>query len=107
MRYYKHLYLSEGLKKKKEKVIRKLENNKVQIEVYLITVPEQGENQLEILDSDLFLQPSFPKKEYFVAGIAKGYEEALELVEEMTKEVYNETKGADIRSYILRKEQED
>ena len=107
MRYYKHLYLSEGLKKKKEKVIRKLENNKVQIEVYLITVPEQGENQLEILNSALFLQPSFPKKEYFVAGIAKGYEEALELVEEMTKEVYNETKGTDVRSYILNREQEE
>ena len=38
--------------------------------------------------------------------IAKEYEEALELVEEITKEVYNETKGADIRSYIIKKEQE-
>ena len=26
MRYYKHLYLTEGLEKKKEKIIRKLEN---------------------------------------------------------------------------------
>ncbi len=25
MRYYKHLYLTEGLEKKKEKIIRKLE----------------------------------------------------------------------------------
>ena len=65
MRYYKHLYLSEGLKKKKEKVIRKLENNKVQIEVYLITVPEQGENQLEILNSALFFAALFPEKRVF------------------------------------------
>ena len=41
-----------------------------------------------------------------MVGITKGYEEALELVEQITKEVYNETKGADIRSYILNKEQE-
>ncbi len=41
-----------------------------------------------------------------MVGIVKGYEDALELVEEIVKVVYNETKGADIRSYILRKEQE-
>ena len=27
MRYYKHLYLTEGLEKKKEKIIRKLESH--------------------------------------------------------------------------------
>ena len=30
MRYYKHLYLTEGLEKKKEKIIRKLEAGKLQ-----------------------------------------------------------------------------
>ena len=39
-------------------------------------------------------------------GIAKGFDEALEVLEEITKNVYNETRGADIRSYILNKEQE-
>ena len=52
------------------------------------------------------LQPDFPKKDFFVVGIGKGFEETLELVEEITKEVYNKTKGADIRGYILKKEQE-
>ena len=30
MRYYKHLYLTEGLEKKKEKIICKLEAGKLQ-----------------------------------------------------------------------------
>ena len=90
MRYYRYLYLSEGLKKKKDR----------------ITLSCNGNNQLEIWNSVLFLQPSFPQTDHFVVGITKGYEEALELVEQITKEVYNETKGADIRSYILNKEQE-
>ena len=34
MRYYKHLYLTEGLEKKKEKIIRKLESGKLQLSVY-------------------------------------------------------------------------
>ena len=41
-----------------------------------------------------------------MVGIAKGFEEALEILEEIVQNVYNETKGADIRSYILNKEQE-
>ena len=32
MRYYKHLYLTEGLEKKKEKIIRKLEAGKLLLE---------------------------------------------------------------------------
>lgn len=79
---------------------------KFQMDIYLITLSCNGNNQLEIWNSVLFLQPSFPQTEHFVVGITKGYEEALELVEQITKEVYNETKGADIRSYILNKEQE-
>ena len=55
----------------------------------------------------LLLQPDYPHEDFFVVGIAKGYEDAVELVEQIVQEVYNETKGADIRSYILKKEQEE
>ena len=106
MRYYRYLYLSEGLKKKKDRIIAKLEKKKFQMDIYLITLSCNGNNQLEIWNSVLFLQPSFPQTDHFVAGLAKDYEDALELVEKITQEVYNETKGADIRSYILNKEQE-
>ena len=40
-------------------------------------------------------------------GIAKDHEDALELVEKIVEEVYNETKGTDVRSYILDREQEE
>ncbi len=107
MKYYKHLYLSEDLEKKKDKVRKKLEQKKFQMDICLIVLAEDEKNQLEIYPSLLFLQPSYPDRDYFVVGIAKGMDEAVELVEEITQEVYNETKGADIRSYILKKEQEE
>ena len=84
MRYYKHLYLTEGLEKKKEKIIRKLESGKLQPSVHVITLAISEKNQLEI---------------------TKGYEEAVELVEQIVQEVYEQTGGCDIRSYILEKEQ--
>ena len=107
MRYYRHLYLGPGIEKKKDRVIRKLEEGKFRPNIHIITLPENERNQLEIYNSVQFLQPGFPRKEYFVVGITSGYDDAIELVEEITKEVYNETRGADIRSYILEKEQED
>lgn len=107
MKYYRHLYLSDGLEKKKDKIIRKLQKNKLQYDLYLVTLPETEQNQLEIYNSALFKQPDYPVKELFVIGLAKGYDTAIELVEEITRTVYNETKGADIRSYILEKEREE
>lgn len=107
MKYYKHLWLSEGLEKKKDNIIKKLDHNKVQISIHLIVLSANEKNHLEILNSVLLLQPGFPKEDYFVAGIAKSYDDALEMVEKITEEVYHNTRGTDIRSYILKKEQED
>lgn len=106
MRYYKHLYVAESLKKKKKKIISRLENRKYQLDIWLLVLPETENNQLEIMNPNLLLQKSYPRTEYFVVGIAKGFEEALEILEEIVQNVYNETRGADIRSYILNKEQE-
>ena len=106
MRYYKHLYLEEGIRKK-EKVIRKLEKNQLQMNIHIITLSQNEEDQLEIYNSMILLQPEFPHDDFFVVGIAKGYEDAVEMVEEIAQEVYNKTKGADIRSFILEREQEE
>ena len=106
MRYYKHLYLAEGIKKK-EKIIRKLEEKKLQMNIHVITLARNEKNQLEIYNSMVFLQPDFPYDDFLVVGLAKGYEDAVEMVEEIAQEVYNKTRGADIRSYILEREQEE
>ena len=107
MRYYRHLYLMEGLEKNKEKIIRKLEEDKFQPNIHIITLAQNDANHLESQNSIVLLQPSFPKDDFLVVGIAKGYDDAVELVELITQEVYNETRGADIRAYILKKEQEE
>ena len=82
MRYYKHLYLTEGLEKKKEKIIRKLEAGKLQPGVHVITLAVSERNQLEIYPTIQFKQPAFPEQE-----------------------LYDQTGTCDIRSYILEKEQ--
>ena len=106
MRYYRELYWGENLEKKKDKIIRRLNTGKLQRDIHVLVLPECGTNQLEIYNSALFLQPDFPNDNFFIVGIVRGYEAALELVEEIVEEVYEKTGGADIRTYLLEREQE-
>lgn len=106
MRYYCELYWSEELKDKKEKILAKLEANKLQLDKYLIVLTENPENHLEFFDSALLKQPIFQQRELFLVGIADGYSGALKLVEKIMQEVYDVTEGTDIRQYLLGKQKE-
>ena len=86
MKYYKHLYLSEGLEKKKDKIIQKIEAGKILPGIFLVTLAPDEKNQLEIHRYLLLLQPVFHRENLFVVGISKDYEEALELVEELKRD---------------------
>lgn len=106
MKYYHAIYMEEKLLSEKMEILRKIENDEWQFEKYLIALTKSERNHLEIFHSALLIQKSISKEKLFIVGIAGGYQEALELVEKITREVYDETKGVDIRNYILRKQQE-
>ena len=71
MRYYKHLYLMEGLEKKKGRIIRKLEENKFQANIHIITLSQNEKNHLEIYNSVLLLQPDYPHEDVLCGGDCK------------------------------------
>ncbi len=105
MKYYYNLYLDDYVASNKKEIIEKLENNEWQLEVYLIVLSAHIGNQLEIYNSTLLLQKSFRKEELLIVGITKGYNESLEVVEKIMQEVYDNTKGTDMKSYILNNQQ--
>lgn len=104
MKYYYALYMDEYTKENQDKIKKNIEKDKWQLEIYLIALTKNDTNHLEIFNSVLLIQKAMSKEELFVVGIANGYIEALELVEKITQEVYDETSGVDIRSYILQKQ---
>lgn len=106
MKYYHALYMSEELIQKKAEIIEKLEKDKWQMEKYLVVLAKNERNHLEYFHSVLLLQKSISKDDLFVIGIANGELGAMELIEKITQEVYDETKGTDIRSFILQKQKE-
>ena len=106
MKYYHNLYLSEGFRDKKEIIIEKLERRQIQLNKYLVVLTKSDANHLEFFVSVLLKQNVFPQEELFLIGIADGYDGALEMVEKITQEVYDRTKGTDIRSYLLETQRE-
>lgn len=101
MKYYHNLYLSDGLKEKKEGIIYKLAHDKIQLNKYVIVLAENANNNLEFYDAALLLQRGWKKRRLFVVGIADGFEEALYLVEKIAQEVYDVTGDIKIRKYLL------
>ena len=55
----------------------------------------------------MFRQGSVIDDDIFAVGLASGYDDALYLVEEIAKEVYEKTGDLDIRSYIREREREE
>ena len=106
MKCYYNLYVSEALVSQKEGILKKIKEHKWQFEKYLITLAKSEKNHLEIYNSVLLVQKTISQDDIFLVGLANSYENALELVEKITQEVYDETEGVDIRNYILRKQQE-
>ena len=106
MKCYYALYLDKNSSLKKQEILKKLDKDEWQLEKYLIVLSKNEKNHLEIFNSVLLLQKAIDKDDLFLVGIAGGYQEALELIEQITQNVYDETKGTDIRNYIIKKQQE-
>lgn len=104
MKWYKKLYLGENAEKQKYKVFGKIRKNKFQIDTYLISLAANSDDLLDILPANILLQPFYKNKKnvenIYIIGIAKGYDEALELVRAIVDEVYQSTGGFDIRGYL-------
>ncbi len=106
MEFYRGLYISETLERQKERIIRKLKKNQFQPNLYILVLAQGKQNHLEFFSALLLKQHIFENMPLFIVGIADGYDEAVSLVVEITKEVYQKTKGCDLREYILKNQRE-
>ena len=103
MRWYKKLYLGTDAKKSKYKIIGKVRTRKFQIDTYLITLSQTEGNLLDIYQANFLLQPRFKKAHVLddvcVVGIAKGRDEAYDVVERIISDVYSATGGFALKEY--------
>lgn len=106
MKWYRYLYVSESAKPKEKKIIRKLKTGTGMLDVWLITEASNGVDLFDIISSAWLKQPAVRKNLPEIIGIAKGYEEAVELVIQIAEETYAHTGEWDIRKYLAKRLEE-
>lgn len=97
LNWYKNLYVGDNAKKKQKKLIRKINQGAGVIDVYLVTLAVNPANSLEIISANYLLQKPVRRNCPMIVGLCSGYYEAVDLVEQIAKEVYEDTGAMDIR----------
>jgi hypothetical protein len=98
MRFLKDLYVGEGIKNR-QRVQWKLKHGAGMKDVYVISIAA-GNDQLDCMHCAFFKQKAIREYTGTVVGLAKGYEEALQLIQTMAEDSLRETGTANIKEYL-------
>lgn len=104
MKWYSKLYIGESIYNKSHKIKWKINHNKITLNIYVISLPSNPDNLLDIIQANELLQKGYPKKDLHIIGLAKGYDEALALVQTIIEESYSNTGAFNIKEYLKIKE---
>lgn len=103
LNWYHNLYIGKSAKKRIRYYIRRINGKKLIQDVYLITLAANGVDYLDIINSSYLLQPAVFRRCPLIVGIAKGYDEARELVLLMLDDTLKSTGTTNIRNYIMQR----
>ena len=103
MIWYDKLYVGESIVHKTKKIKWKIMHNAGQIGIYVITLASNRQNLLDIIPSYELMQRGYPKREMVIVGLAKGYDEAVEVAASIVDEVYRNTGTFAVRTYLAEK----
>lgn len=99
--WYKDLYVGEKASKNTKALIKKLENGKFKPDIFLITLPDyESGNMLDIYRAAELKQPVYNDRCKYVVGLAKGKDEAIDIVAELVDSMHKSGTGFDIRSFL-------
>ena len=100
MEIYSKLYIGEEAKPKEKKIISRLKKGKMQVGVYVITLPIGENDLLEIYSAAELTQKFYHRICLKVVGIAGSYMEAVMLAGRIINEIYENTGGFNTREYL-------
>lgn len=100
MRWYRRLYVGKTARRDRYKIIGKIRWGKPQLDTYVITLPSNPQNILDIYPSYVLLQAYFKRQDFLILGIARGYEEALDVAAEILMETYQKTGNFHVTEYV-------
>jgi hypothetical protein len=66
----------------------------------VVTLASNPDNLLDIIPARELMQKGYPKKDLMIIGIAKGYNEALLVVQRVIEDTYRKTNDVNVRRMI-------
>ena len=103
MKWYSKLYVGDSIAGKAGKIKWKIRHRAGTIDIYVISFASNPENLLDVIPANELMQRGYPKKHMKVIGLAKGYEEALQVVATIIEETYQNTGDVDVWYYLKEK----
>ena len=103
MYFYRHLYVGPSIKDP-EKIKNRLIRGEGSFTIYVImlcTSGGPGSNQLEFCHCVNLQQPYYRKNPPYIIGIASGRIEAIEMIQQLVQEAYDNTGSGDVRAYLF------
>lgn len=100
MKWYDNLYLGDSVAKKADKIKWKINHNAGTISTYVISFASNPDNLLDIIPARELMQKAYPKSRIRIIGLAGNYQEALEVVQRIIEETYQNTGDVDVYRYL-------
>ncbi len=97
MNWHKKAVFGEEAEKKRNKIINKLDNHKLEFGVYFVMLSTSESDLLDIVPGYMIYKDSYADKTILGVGVTK--EEAFEVCSKLIMRVLTETGDYDIRSY--------
>ncbi|MFQ9515140.1 MAG: hypothetical protein ACLRZ9_04850 [Eubacterium sp.] len=101
MRWYDDLYVGYNLLDRKRQIMRKIKNGKVQFNKYVIALPFNDYDVLDIYPSNILIQKWYKDSDMVIVGIAEGMEEAMDMMQLIIMDCLNATGDVKVKKYIL------
>jgi len=100
--YYPRLYVSEGINREKlEKLKKNLSARPHKAKAYLLTLPGNASDQLDIYESKYLRRKYYDSHPLYVIGIAEDYERAVGIVEQIAGEAWAARGDARLKEYLM------
>ncbi len=103
MVWYKDLYVGRLISRRKDAVIDEIEHGRYPAGVYVITVPENENRQLEIMAAGELKHGFIKEHTLMIVGIAMGKTEAEGILERMAGDVYADRGDVNFRAWLMTK----
>ena len=103
MKFLQDLYLSEQIAPKVDKIVKRIEAEKIVPNLYMIVMSSHPDNMLDLIPHWEILQKDYPKESLRVIGFADGKKDAYGLVQSIVLESIEKEGQADVRPYLEKK----